>query len=87
MSLRIVAGETSRLCRSTRDLEPTGSFVETKSSTMARKTASFLSSSTQLTSLALLGPECQVYGRNRAPAQSSSICRSATIVRPVLALR
>src|SRR5215469_10651404 len=47
MSLRMVAGETSRLCRSTSALEPTGSFVETKSSTMARKTASFLSSSTQ----------------------------------------
>ena len=29
ISLRMVAGETSRLCRSTRDFEPTGSLVDT----------------------------------------------------------
>src|SRR6266851_4226450 len=62
MSLRIVAGETSRLCRSTRAFDPTGSLVETKSSTMARSTASFLSSSTYPPPLALRTPECQVYG-------------------------
>src|SRR5215472_8686109 len=63
MSLRIVAGETSRLCRSTRFFEPTGSLVDTKSSTMARSTASFLSSSKSSPPLALSSPECQVYGR------------------------
>ena len=40
MSLRIVAGETPRLCRSASALLPTGSFVEMKSSMMARNTSS-----------------------------------------------
>src|SRR3954468_22065963 len=38
MSLRIVAGETPRSCRSARALLPTGSLVETKSWTIARRT-------------------------------------------------
>ena len=38
-------GETPSWCRSTRPLEPTGSWVRTKSSTMARRTASLRSSS------------------------------------------
>src|SRR5687767_11067462 len=46
MSLRMVAGETPRLWRSTSALDPTGSSVDTKSCTMARSTASFRSSST-----------------------------------------
>ena len=39
MSLRTVALDTPRLCRSTRVLEPIGSRVETKSATMARSTS------------------------------------------------
>jgi len=39
MSLRTVALETPRLWRSTSVLEPMGSFVETKSATMARSTS------------------------------------------------
>src|SRR4051794_9460594 len=39
MSLRTVADETPRLCRSTMPLEPTGSLVATKSATIARSTA------------------------------------------------
>ncbi|COZ46707.1 Uncharacterised protein [Mycobacterium tuberculosis] len=39
MSLRTVADETPRLWRSTRDLEPIGSWVATKSATMARSTS------------------------------------------------
>ena len=50
MSLRTVAGLTPRLCRSARALEPTGSVVETKSSTIARRTSSLRSSSTRVTS-------------------------------------
>src|SRR5262249_51137752 len=62
MSLRIVAGETCRLCRSTRVLLPTGSRVDTKSSTMARSTSSLRSSTlTDHLPLALSFPECQVY--------------------------
>src|SRR4051794_9491307 len=38
MSLRMVAGETPRSCRSARALLPTGSLVETKSWTIARRT-------------------------------------------------
>src|SRR5450755_3641583 len=45
MSLRTVAGETPRWCRSTRAFEPTGSLVDTKSWTMARSTSSLRSSS------------------------------------------
>src|SRR6185437_14484972 len=44
MSLRIVAGDTPRLCRSARALLPTGSLVEMKSATMARSTSSLRSS-------------------------------------------
>src|SRR5687768_12722292 len=63
MSLRTVAGETPRLCRSASVFEPTGSFVDTKSSTIARRTSSLRSSSTDsCTSLALPRIECQVYG-------------------------
>ena len=47
MSLRIVAGETPRLCRSTSALLPTGSWVAMKSSTMARRTSSLRSSVAQ----------------------------------------
>ena len=39
MSLRTVADETPRLCRSTSDFEPIGSLVETKSATIARSTS------------------------------------------------
>src|ERR1700710_648893 len=39
MSLRTVAEETPRLCRSTMPFEPTGSLVATKSATIARSTA------------------------------------------------
>src|SRR5690242_8074777 len=39
MSLRTVALDTPRLCRSTRDFEPIGSLVATKSATMARSTS------------------------------------------------
>src|SRR5687768_9215820 len=60
MSLRMVAGDTPRLCRSTSALEPTGSSVDTKSWTMARRTASFRSSSTAAHLLLALGAmECQ----------------------------
>src|SRR5690349_12898947 len=44
MSLRIVALDTPRLCRSTRDLEPIGSWVATKSATMACNTSNRRSS-------------------------------------------
>src|SRR5689334_17736229 len=46
MSLRTVAGLTRSECRSARLLDPTGSLVDTKSSTMARRTSSLRSSST-----------------------------------------
>src|SRR5580704_5623291 len=39
MSLRTVADETPRLCRSTSDFEPIGSLVATKSATIARSTS------------------------------------------------
>ncbi len=65
MSLRTVAGETFRPCRSTRAFEPTGSSVATKSSTMARSTASLrsscMSASSSCPSLALVPRECQWY--------------------------
>src|ERR1700757_5071134 len=39
MSLRTVADETPRLWRSTKDFEPIGSLVATKSATIARSTS------------------------------------------------
>src|SRR5690625_5853872 len=39
MSLRTVADDTPRLCRSTSALDPIGSLVATKSATMARSTS------------------------------------------------
>src|SRR6185312_12840714 len=44
MSLRTVADETPRLWRSTNALEPIGSWVATKSATMARSTSNRRSS-------------------------------------------
>src|SRR3954451_10241323 len=44
MSLRTVAGETPRPCRSTSALEPTGPSGATESSAIARRTASLRSS-------------------------------------------
>src|SRR5262249_2460245 len=61
MSLRTVAGETRRWCRSTSVLLPTGSRVETKSSTMARSTSSLRSSTFTNHLLALQFRDCQVY--------------------------
>src|SRR3982074_1082350 len=50
MSLRMVALETPRLCRSTRDFEPIGSCVETKSATIACKTSKRRSSALPIVS-------------------------------------
>src|SRR5947209_4236640 len=44
MSLRTVALETPRLCRSTNVFDPIGSLVDTKSATMARSTSNRRSS-------------------------------------------
>src|SRR3954454_9644031 len=73
MSLRMVAGDTPRSCRSARALLPTGSLVETKSWTIALRTCSRRSSCATWTpprnrspplrpecrKLALIGAECQ----------------------------
>src|SRR6478609_10743904 len=54
MSLRTVALETPRLWRSTRDLEPMGSLVATKSATMARNTSKRRSSALPIVHLPLV---------------------------------
>src|SRR3954466_2250863 len=86
MSLRTVAGLTPRLCRSARFLDPTGSFVETKSSTMARNTSSLRSSSTRHLPLALTSYECQVYGDSPRVGTRSAPGRMRRVKRLVIAL-
>src|SRR3954469_10437947 len=83
MSLRMVAGETPRSCRSARALLPTGSLVETKSWTIARRTCRRRSSCATVTpprtGPTRLWTECEIWhspGTSASPAYDRPVVAS-----------
>ena len=74
MSLRMVAGDTPRLCRSTSALLPTGSLVAMKSEMMARRTSSLRSSTFIVGSLLPI----QLAERSLMPVRVIRMHRSST---------
>src|SRR6202035_1994691 len=76
MSLRTVALDTPRLCRSTNVFDPIGSLVETKSATIARRTSRRRSSACPIQSTSNFTP---LYGGqlrlSALSVMASDVCR------------